>query len=497
MISIKGEDFQASIVVFLIAVPLCLGLAVASNAPVSAGLISGIIGGLVVGSISKSHVSVSGPAAGLVTVVIAAISELGSFPAFLSALLMAGLLQYIVGTKKIGFLADYIPSSVIEGMLFSIGAIIIFKQIPFALGILSDNEISLSTTSIINNFQPGALVICSLSLCILMFWNAKINKVARMLPGPIVVVVLGISLNGIFKAFVPSWYLSGHTLVHVPIIDSFSSVKTFFTLPDFHVFLNYQTYVYGFLIASIASIETLLNFEAAAKIDPLKRDCDKNKELKAQGLGNMTAGLLGGIPITSVIVRSSANVHSGACSKYSAILHGIWILIAIIFIPTLLNSVPLASLAAVLIFTGLKLAAIGKLKLSYDKGLNFFSPFLVTIVSIVLTDLLVGILFGLITCIINIIQKIVWAHIEVNVQQGRDGVEEHTVKLPQVTCFLNKRALLNVLESIPEGDKVIFDTSRCVFVDFELKNSFETWCIEKNTQSFVTRFNFSHPLAKP
>ena len=412
------QDLVSSSVVFLVAIPLCLGIALASNAPLFSGILSGIIGGIVIGMLSRSHVSVSGPAAGLVAVVLSAIHDLGSFEAFLLALTLAGLLQIIIGKLKAGFLADFVPSSVIQGLLCAIGILIIIKQIPFALGyfakpqtILSElqgsqEHFKLSTfTDLYDHISIGAILICTTSLALLFSWkNIKAPKL-KMIPGPVLVVILGIVSNLAFQKFIPILHLSSRDyLVTIPAIEHLFDVRHLLSFPDLNAITNPHVYFYAFLIAVIATIETLLNLEAAEKIDVEKRYCDRNQEMVAQGIGNTIAGLLGGLPVTSVIVRSSVNVQSGAKTKLSSIMHGLWLMLSVLLIPNVINMIPLASLAAILIFVGLKLSNLNIFRNMYSRGLENFIPFMVTTIMIVATDLLIGVVCGLIVSAILVMK---------------------------------------------------------------------------------------------
>lgn len=403
------SDLPASIVVFLVALPLCLGVALASGAPLLSGVIAGIIGGIVVGIISGSHTSVSGPAAGLAAIVFVAINDLGSFDVFLLAVVISGTIQIIMGLAKAGFITNYIPLSVIKGLLAAIGIILILKQIPYAVGLNNDSrnyfsffqkngENTLSELSnIFSIFSWGAIIISALSLLILFYWNKTFLNRIKVFPAPLFVVILGVFLNFVYFKFFPDLQIGQSNLVNIPKISNFF---TLITLPNFNAIGNYQVWLIGLTIAIVASLETLLNLEAVENIDPYNRQASPNRELLAQGIGNMFSGLLGGIPITSVIVRSSVNITAGSKTKLSAILHGFFLLISILLISPLLNLIPLASLASILLFTGYKLAKISLFKSMYKKGLNQFIPFMATIITIIFTDLLIGILIGLILNII-------------------------------------------------------------------------------------------------
>src|SRR5690606_6777050 len=369
-------DFPASIVVFLVALPLCLGIAMASGAPLFSGLLTGIIGGIVVASFSGSQLSVSGPAAGLTVIVLGAIQQLGAYETFLLAVVIAGFIQVALGVIKAGMIGNYFPSAVIIGMLAAIGVIIILKQLPHAVGYDSGffGEESFSQLNHENSFSAlqkamgainyGATVVCLISLALLIIWP-KFKKL-KLVPAPLVVVVLGVVLAQLFEG--TSFALDSEHLVTIPVVQSFSEFLGLFTFPNFSQIFNKDVWVVACTIAIIASLETLLSIEAIDKIDPFKRNSPTNRELLAQGIGNVTTGLLGGIPMTSVIVRSSANVNSGGRTRQSAILHGIWLLLAVITIPQIINLIPLSCLAAILLHTGYKLAKPSSFKQMWHKG---------------------------------------------------------------------------------------------------------------------------------
>lgn len=476
------QDLVASSVVFLVAIPLCLGIALASNAPLFSGILSGIIGGVFIGFFSKSHVSVSGPAAGLVAVVLAAINDLGSFDIFLLSLTLAGLMQIVIGKLKAGFLADYVPSNVIQGLLCAIGILIIIKQIPFALGYFSKPQAILNELReaqenfdfsafnvIYNHISLGAVVICASSLFLLFSWQKVKSPRLKMIPGPVLVVILGILANTLFQKYIPLLHLgSKNYLVTIPAIENLFDVKSLFIFPNFAAFTQVKVYFYAFLIAVIATIETLLNLEAAEKIDVEKRYCDRNKEMVAQGIGNTIAGLVGGLPVTSVIVRSSVNVQSGAKTKLSTILHGIWLMLSVLLIPQLINMIPLASLAAILIFVGFKLANYKVFKSMYSRGLENFIPFLVTTIMIVATDLLIGVICGLIVSAILIMKHNSKPNFEKQLEVYPTG-DVLRIMLPQQATFLNKAALIVALSELPENSQVFIDASHTLYMDYDIR----------------------------
>ena len=414
MITKLKNDLPSSIVVFLVALPLCLGVALASGAPLLSGLIAGIIGGIVVGLLSQSHASVSGPAAGLAAVVLAAITKLGTFELFLLAVVIAGAIQLIAGIARVGFIANYMPTNVIKGLLAAIGIILILKQIPHAVGFDKDAEGDFSffqvdgentfsaLLNIFNYFSWGAIIISCMSIAAMLLWDKTPLKKFKFLPSSLFVVVLGLLINLVLRNYFPTLAINNEHLVNIPKFDGIESIVT---LPDFKGITNYQVWVVALTIAIVASIETLLNLEAIENLDPHKRVASPNKELVAQGIGNMLAGVIGGIPITSVIVRSSVNINAGAATKMSAILHGVFLLFSILLLSPVLNLIPLASLASILILTGYKLAKVSLFRDMYSKGLNQFIPFVVTILAIVFTDLLIGVLIGTAVSIFYILKR--------------------------------------------------------------------------------------------
>ncbi len=488
------EDLPSSIVVFLVALPLCLGVALASGAPLLSGVISGVVGGLIVGTLSQSHVSVSGPAAGLAAVVLTAIQSLGTFEMFLMAVVIAGFLQIFAGFAKGGIIADYIPSNVILGLLSAIGIILILKQIPHAVGFDRDNEDDFSffqadgentfseLLNIFDYFSWGAVLISCLSIFIIIIWDKTPFSKYKFFPNSLFVVILGVLLNLLYKEYFPNLYLDEKHLVKIPEFDSISSL---ITLPDFQSFFNYKVWFVAFTIAIIASIETLLNFEAVEKIDPHKRMANNNVELMAQGTGNIISGLLGGLPITSVIVRSSVNINSGAQTKLSAILHGIFLLASVLIFSSILNLIPLASLAAILLLTGYKLAKISIFTDMYKKGTNQFIPFIATVLSIIFTDLLIGVLIGLAISIFYML-KSNYQNPFIIENHKHDDNETVRIELPSQVTFINKASIKNALWSIPNDFKVIIDARNSDFIDVDVLdviNEFKTVVsIEKNIQ---------------
>ena len=475
-------DFLSGIVVFLVALPLCLGIAVANGAPPFAGIITGIIGGLVVGYLSNSHVSVSGPAAGLIAIVFAAISSLG-FEQFLVAVVLAGVIQLILGIIKAGTISSYFPSAVIEGMLTAIGIIIIKKELPHAIGYDKEHEGDFFSYElmdaadkgffgeIIHSFNfahTGAIIVTIVSIIILVAFN-KISflKKIKVLPGALVVVIVGIIINEIFKVSSPALTITGEHLVQLPTASSASEFFGQFTFPNFGVIMNTEVWVTALTIAAVASIETLLCLEAGDKMDPMKRFSSANTELRAQGVGNICSGLLGGLPMTSVIVRTTANVNAGAKTKLSTMIHGSLLLAAVIAIPSLLNRMPMACLAAILIMIGLKLASPKVFKHMWKAGKYQFIPFIVTVVAVVATDLLKGVGIGLLVNIIFILKgNMKLAYFFKKEEHEED--ETIYIDLAQEVSFLNKAALKQTLAHLPRNSKVVIDAGNTVYIDYDV-----------------------------
>lgn len=465
------SDFPASIVVLLVAIPLCLGIALASGAPLFSGIIAGIVGGIVVASISKSSLGVSGPAAGLAVIVLVAIQDLGAFDIFLLALVFAGIFQIILGILKAGVIGYYFPTSVIKGMLSGIGIIIILKQIPHAFGYDADYEGDMAFVqqdgqntfseifNMITHINEGALIIAAVSLAILILWERpfiKNIKSLKLIQGPLVAVIVGITLGIIFQD-IPGLALMPEQLVSIPVAESFDGFISQFTMPDFSQWNNPAVYTVALTLAVVASLETLLSVEATDKLDPQKRITPTNRELTAQGVGNIVSGLIGGLPVTQVIVRSSANIQSGGKTRASAIMHGILLLVCAIAIPNILNLIPLASLAAVLFVVGYKLAKPALFKQMYAKGLNEFVPFVVTILGIVFTDLLIGIGLGMAVAIVQILWKNYKTPYEIG-QINANG-KHLTLKLAEEVSFLNKAGIMRTLDQIPENTRLDIDAS--------------------------------------
>lgn len=470
------SDLPAGLVVFLVALPLCLGIALASGAPPLSGIIAGVVGGIVVGFLSKSHLSVSGPAAGLTAIVLTAITELGAFNIFLAAGLIAGFIQLILGFLKAGSISNYFPTNVIEGMLAGIGVIIILKQIPHAVGYDSDFEGDESFmqlngdntfTTILGALEYinlGAVIVTVISLTILLLWDkVPFLKKLKLVPGALVAVIAAVLLNEYFTSSGSALAISSEHLVSLPIPETVADFKNIILLPDFTAFLDYKVWIVGATIAIVASIETLLCIEAADRMDAQKRFTDTNVELKAQGIGNMLSSLIGGLPLTSVVVRTSTNNNAGAKSKMSAIIHGIFLLGSVLAIPFLLNKIPFATLAAVLFLVGYKLAKPSIIIHFWQKGKYQFIPFIATLLGVVFMDLLKGVALGIVISIIFIIRG--------NMQRAykfrKDNSENGGViriDLAQEVSFLNKAAIKNTLNSIPENSQVVINAEDTVYI---------------------------------
>lgn len=473
-------DMLSGMVVFLVALPLCLGIAIASGAPPFAGIICGIIAGIVVGSLSGSNVSVSGPAAGLIAIILVAITDLG-YETFLVAVVIAGLIQLTMGLIKAGTISTYFPTAVIEGMLVAIGIIIIMKELPHAVGYDKAHEgdwfalekgvgsgYFTEIISAINNVHLGAIIITLVSLAILIAFN-KISffKKIKAVPGALIVVVVGIIMNELFKSTGSRLAISQDHLVTLPSASSFSEFIGQFTTPDFSAFANPKIWIVGLTIAIVASIETLLCLEASDKMDPLKRYSGANAELKAQGIGNILSGLVGGLPMTSVIVRTTANINAGAKTRISAITHGALLLVTVIAIPTLLSKIPLACLAAILIMIGLRLASPKVFKHMYHTGKHQFIPFIVTVVAVVLTDLLKGVGIGLVVSIIFILRGNMKLAYFFKKEDHHEGETIH-IDLAQEVSFLNKAAIKQTLAHLPPNSKVVIDAANTVYIDYDV-----------------------------
>lgn len=470
------SDIPAGLVVFLVALPLCLGIALASGAPPLSGIIAGIVGGIVVGFMSKSHLSVSGPAAGLTAIVLTAITDLGAFNIFLTAGLIAGVIQLILGFVKAGSISNYFPTNVIEGMLAGIGVIIILKQIPHAVGFDTDfegdesflqqdggNTFS-SLIGALDFIHLGAVIITLVSLAILIVWDkVPFLKKIKIVPGALVAVFVGVMLNEFFISSGSSLAISAEHLVALPVPDSIEDLKGIVLLPDFNGFLNYKVWIVGATIAVVASIETLLCIEASDRMDAQKRFTDTNVELKAQGIGNILSSLIGGLPLTSVVVRTSTNNNAGAKSKMATIIHGIFLLVSVLSIPFLLNKIPFATLAAVLFLVGYKLAKPSLIVHFWQKGKYQFVPFIVTLLGVVFMDLLKGVALGIVISILFILRGNMQRAYRFRKEKFVEG-DVIRIDLAQEVSFLNKAAIKETLNSIPKNAHVVINAQDTVYI---------------------------------
>ncbi|WP_460761291.1 SulP family inorganic anion transporter [Niabella terrae] len=482
-----SSDLPASIVVFLVALPLCLGVALASNAPLFSGIIAGVSGGIVVSIFSKSQLSVSGPAAGLTAIVASAITSLASFEAFLVVVVLAGVFQIILGFCKAGVIGDYIPNSVIKGMLAAIGLILILNQFPHLLG--DDSSFIIDETTpredqgniFVNFFRSfsringAAAIIGILCLAFYVLWEKMVagkKGFIKLVPAPLLVVFIGVGLNSLFAGSALFPALEGGHLVAIPVASSAEEFFTFFTSPDWSFIGNTDIWILAVTVALVASLESLLSIEAVDDLDPYQRVTPTNRELKAQGFGNVVSGLLGGIPVTSVIVRSSANVNAGAKSKLSTFCHGSLLLLSVAFIPAILNLIPKAALAAVLIFTGYKLAKPALFRAFYKKGMDVFLPFVITIAAILATDLLKGVILGIIVGLFFAFRS--------NFRKAVFVVNDdkrYLFRLRKDVSFLNKAIIKRKLEEVPERSHVIMDTRRADFIDRDVVETIEDFAL--------------------
>ncbi|EZH72408.1 membrane protein [Aquimarina atlantica] len=466
------NDLPASIVVFFVALPLCLGIALASGAPLFSGLIAGIIGGIVVGALSGSQIGVSGPAAGLAAIVLTSIGSLGGFENFLVAVVLGGVIQIVLGLLKAGIIGYYFPSSVIKGMLTGIGIIIILKQIPYFFGYIPGKGEG-TFEQIFNSFTDlslGSTLIALIGLGILILWSNVLTKKARifqLIQGPLVAVVVGI-IFFIVLGSSGTFEINPKSLVNVPIPSDISSFFGQFSFPNFEVITRGDVWLVAFTIALVASLETLLCVEATDKIDPEKRVTPTNRELLAQGTGNIISGLIGGLPITQVIVRSSANIQSGGKSKLSAIVHGFFLLISVIAIPKLLNLIPLSVLAAVLLIVGYKLAKPSTFVAMWKSGWKQLVPFVVTILGIVFIDLLWGIGLGLMVGVVVILFKSYQNSHFLHIEDESNGRHRIKMTLAEEVTFFNKGAILKELDSLPEDTYLTLDVRKTRFLDYDI-----------------------------
>ncbi len=477
-----NKDIPAGLVVFFVALPLCLGISLASGAPLMSGLVTGIVAGVLVSWLSGSQLAVSGPAAGLTVIVLNGIETLGSFEAFLLAVVIAGFLQLILGFLKAGVIGLYFPSSVIKGMLAAIGLILILKQIPHFLGADDDffgemqffqpdgrttfSELGHAFSSI----QLGALIIGFISLAVIMLWdNPKIKsiKLLSFVPGALVAVILAIVINALFSSFAPELAVTSSHLVSIPILGSFNDLSTELRFLDLGALSNPSLYIVAFTIAIVASLETLLSIEAIDKLDPHKRRSDTNRELKAQGVGNMVAGLLGGLPMTAVIVRGSTNVASGAQTRVSSFVHGVFLALSVFLLAGLMNRIPLSALAAVLLVVGFKLTKPALYKSQFKLGHEQFIPFIVTILAILFTDLLIGICVGLAVGIFYILKANYKSPYFFHKEEHKDK-EIIRIRLSEHVSFLNKASIILTLDHLPHNSHVIIDGENSEYIDYDV-----------------------------
>jgi len=498
-----ATDIPSAVVVFLVALPLCLGVALGSNAPLFSGIIAGIVGGIVIGSLSGSSLSVSGPAAGLTAVVAVAIGKMPVYEAFLLSVVIAGILQVVLGFLRAGILGDYVPNAVIRGMLAAIGIILILKQLPHLVGydknfqgdeafLQIDRKNTFSELGyMINYISPAATLIGVISLGLLWLWEQKFfksRKLFRYIPGPLVVVAGAILLNEAFKSSGSSFSVASQHLVNLPVTENAAAVSGLIRFPSWEHLGNIHVWVTGLTIAMVASLETLLSIEAVDKLDTFNRRTPTNRELKAQGVGNLLSGLLGGLPITSVIVRSSANVNAGAKSRLSTILHGLFLLLSVLFIPGLLNMIPLSALAAILIATGYKLAKPALFREFHRKGWDQLIPFCVTIVAILLSDLLIGILIGMAVSLFFLLRSNFHSAVMVVHDDNK-----YLMRFRKDVSFLNKPIVKDRLEAVPENCYVLVDTTRADFIDkdvIDVLNEFMRHAHLKNIKVEIKKSNF-------
>jgi MFS superfamily sulfate permease-like transporter len=505
-----GKDLPSSIIVFLVALPLSLGVVQASNPvglniiPLVGGIIASIVGGIIIGFFSGSQLSVSGPTAGLTSVVAASLVTLSGtnnpYDTFLLAVFIAGILQIIMGFAKLGIIGDYIPNSVIKGMLAAIGLILILKQFPHLIGEDSDPEGDESFNQPNNkntftalyyaakHFTPTAAIVGAIGLGIIILWETKFfkkHKLFQLIPGALVVVIVGTLINEALKLNNPTLALNDKHLVILPA--SQQELWASFRMPDFNQLLNYKVYTIALTIALVASLETLLGIEAVDKLDPLKRVTSSDRELKAQGIGNMVSGLLGGLPLTSVVVRSSANVTAGAQTKVSTILHGFFLLISVLVFPFILNKIPLAALAAVLIYTGYKLAKISIFKELYKKGWDQFIPFTVTIIAILATDLLKGIVVGILVALFFLVRS----NFKSNVLVVHEN-NNYLLRMRKDVSFLNKPIIIRLLEKVPPNSYLLIDSTRADFIDQDIIEAIKDFLCHAHIKNIQVEIKTNH-----
>jgi MFS superfamily sulfate permease-like transporter len=495
------SDFSSGLVVFLVALPLCLGIALASGAPLFSGIISGVVGGIVVGLLSKSHLSVSGPAAGLTAIVLVAITDLGAFDVFLTAVLIAGLIQLLLGFLKAGGISNFFPTNVIEGMLAGIGVIIFLKQIPKALGsdisVGSGLKIFSDVVASFSDIKIGVVIVTSISLAIILIWN-KIPALSsiKLLPAALIAVTVGVLINEfLFKG--TSYEITSKYLVSLPVPTTIEEFKGIIITPNFAAITNPAVWVVAITIAIVASIETLLCIEASDRMDVQKRYTDTNVELKAQGIGNVISALLGGLPMTSVVVRTSANANAGAKSKMATVIHGVLLLISVLTIPVLLNKIPFATLAAVLLLIGYKLAKPSIFKHFWEQGKYQFVPFIATFGAVVFLDLLKGVALGMIISILFVLKGNIQRAYNFKKEKYKEGDVIH-IDLAQEVSFLNKAAIKSTLASIPENSKVIINAADTVYIAHDvldlIREFKKTRSIDENIKVILIGFKKGYQL---
>jgi len=481
-ISILKDDFKASLVVFFASLPLCLGIALASGAPLVSGIFAGIIGGTIVALISKSHLNVSGPDAGLTLIVFSSISFLNSYNEFLLALVLAGVIQFIFGLLRVGIVGYFFPSSVIKGLLAAIGIILILKELPYILGYDKAKEFNFifkqtngentfsEISSSISTIHYGALIIASISLLFLIVWDVPKLKnyfIFKNIPAILFIVLSGIFINVWFKFNWFDLYLADNKLLQLPNSKSVPDFIKLFTLPDFQAISNYKVYIVAMSIALLSSIKSLLSIEATDKLDPFKRTTPSNQELKAQGIGNIISGLVGGLPISASIARSSANIAAGAKTKNSVIFHALLLLMSLVFLSPILNKIPISCLAALLIFVGYKLTKFSLFKSMYKLGIDQFLPFIVTIIAILLTDLLKGVGVGMLISLFFIFRNNFKRPFSIIDERDNDKSTIFIFLDAEIT-FLNKGSLVRLLSKLPENSTVIIDGTESKSIDIDV-----------------------------
>jgi MFS superfamily sulfate permease-like transporter len=490
-------DISAGLVVFLVALPLCLGIALASGAPLFSGLIAGIIGGLVVSLCSGSQLSVSGPAAGLTVIIFDAIEQLGSYSGFLVCVTLAGIIQIILGYLRAGLIGAFFPSAVIKGMLSAIGLILIIKQLPHAVGYdkhfegdesYMDETAGESFQDIFDAFSHislGATLITLVALLILIVWDTRLLqgfKLFRVIPSQLVAVLWGVGFNAAALQWFPKLAVNASHLVALPITESFSEFINLFSLPDFSYLMNPDVYTIAIMLAVIGSLETLLSLEAVDRLDPLKRIAPTNRELKAQGLGNTLSGMIGGLPITAVIVRSSANINAGGRTKIASFIHGLFLLLSVLFLTQILNLMPLACLAAILLQTGYKLAKPAIFIAMFRQGWVQFLPFVITIGAVLVTDLLQGVVIGIAIGLVFVMRSNY--HKSITLQQD-NGYQ--TLLLNKDVSFLNKALLRSLLHRVEKNSTLVIDASKAQFIDHDIHETLVNFLITAADDNITVR----------